>query len=406
MSDENWNSVLQVSQLTAAIKLTLEDRFPEVTVEGEISNFRPASSGHWYFSLKDDSAMIQCALFRGAASRVDFDPRDGDLVRVTASVSVYPPRGSYQLIIRRMSRAGQGRILALLEERKRRMASRGLFDRARPLPYAPRSLAVVTSPGGAAIRDILQILQRRGARVDVRILPVAVQGAAAAEQIARMIGYANHHRLGEVILVTRGGGSLEDLLPFSEESVVLAIAASELPVISAVGHEIDWALSDFAADYRAPTPSAAAEVVCAGEEEILNRLRGAGKSMVREYLGRLEGLERRLERVSTEEIRYRYRNYVQPWYQRVDSARENLLGALQRRFDETHRRLAISRERVESSSPFIPLQRGYAIVRGHSSGEITTRAAGISEDLLDLQFHDATVTVRRQDGSEKEPKKI
>ncbi|POQ98199.1 exodeoxyribonuclease VII large subunit [Alkalispirochaeta sphaeroplastigenens] len=393
--DRGWSSVLQVSQLTAAIKRILEDRFPEVTVEGEISNFRPASSGHWYFSLKDNSAVIQCALFRGAANRVDFDPRDGDLVRVTASVSVYPPRGSYQLIVRHMSRAGQGRILALLEERKRSLAARGLFDRSRPLPYAPRTLAVITSPGGAAIRDILQILQRRGAGVDVRILPAAVQGAAAGEEIARMVGYANRHRLGEVILVTRGGGSLEDLLPFSEEAVVLAIAASEIPVISAVGHEIDWALSDFAADYRAPTPSAAAEVVCAGEEEILNRLRGAGRSLVREYLGRLDRLGSRLERVSTEELRYRYRNYVQPWYQRLDSARESLQGSIEKRLDEARRRLAICLERVESSSPFLPLERGYAIVRGHSSGAITTRAAEITEETLDLQFHDATVTVRR-----------
>lgn len=396
MSDSPARRVLQVSEITGAIKTILEEGFPDLTVEGEISNFRPASSGHLYFTLKDRTAMIQCVFFRGAAGSLSFQPRDGNRVRVRASLSVYPPRGAYQLILRSMHPVGEGDILAMLEERKARLHREGLFDRALPLPWFPATVAIITSPTGAAVRDILHVLRRRGAGVDVRILPVPVQGPESAPAIARMIAHADRHRLGEVIVVTRGGGSLEDLLPFSEEEVLRAIGATTIPVISAVGHETDTALSDYAADYRAPTPSAAAEVLSAAEEEVHRRLSHAAGNIHREFRQRLELIGRRLERVSREELQYRFRNFAQPWYQRVDAAVEEVRSALRDRLTATARRLEVATERVESSSPLAALQRGYAILRDRQTGKIVTRAAQtVAGQDLEARMADGTIPLLR-----------
>lgn len=399
MSSVARKPILKVSELTRTIKALLEEGFSHVTVEGEVSNSRKAASGHHYFVMKDAEAVLPCVLFNHAARRSHHEPRDGDLVRASGSISVYPPRGAYQLIVHSFEQAGHGDILAMLEERKRRLQAEGLFDRSLPLPYFPGTAAVITSPGGAAIRDILQVLLRRGAAVDIRVLPVAVQGAEAGEAIARMIRYASRHKLGEVILVSRGGGSLEDLLPFSEEAVVRAIASSSLPVISAVGHEVDWALSDFAADYRAPTPSAAAEVISAGEEEVRERYRRAGASIVRDYLARLDRLHDRCVRVSVEEISYRYRNYVQPWYQRLDTVFESLQRTMIDKENDLARRVEIAKERIAGASPAAALNRGYAIVRDGTSGSILTRAETVHPgDTLTIQFADGTVPVTADTG--------
>lgn len=247
----------KVSEITRIISGLLEPNLQQVTVEGEISNFRPASSGHWYFSLKDQDAVISAAMFRGRNSRLGFTPADGMLVRVTGSISVYAKRGSYQIIAERMQQAGTGDILAMLEERKQRLAREGIFatDRKRELPRLPQRVAVLTSPTGAAVRDILQVLQRRNAGLHVVVVPCAVQGSAAPREILRGLELIQRHDLGEVIILGRGGGSLEDLLPFSDEAVVRAIADCRIPTVSAVGHEIDWALSDYAADMRARPPA-------------------------------------------------------------------------------------------------------------------------------------------------------
>ena len=254
--------VFSVSQINSLISEILQQTFLNITIEGEISNYKPSAAGHIYFTLKDETSAISAVMFRGAAYKLGFKPKDGDKVRCTGSISVYSPRGTYQIIVNKMEMAGSGNILQLLEERKKKLAAEGLFDEARkkPLPFFPRTIGVVTSPTGAAIRDILQITKRRNPAVNVIILPAIVQGAEAAPTICKMIEIANFYELCDVLIVGRGGGSLEDLLPFSEESVVRAVAGSKIPTISAVGHEIDWALCDYAADRRAPTPSAAAEM--------------------------------------------------------------------------------------------------------------------------------------------------
>ncbi|MDP3179177.1 MAG: exodeoxyribonuclease VII large subunit, partial [Spirochaetaceae bacterium] len=260
---ESSEKILGVSELTALVRDALEGGFPSVVVEGEVSNCRPASSGHLYFTLKDRASMLQAVMFRYRTRGLGFEPADGMLVRARGSITVYAARGQYQLLAERLERSGEGDILAMLEERKRRLAAEGLFaeDRKKPLPRFPERLAVVTSPTGAAIRDILNVVRRRNAGIDVVVIPTAVQGDEAPSQIVRGIRAANKWNLADVLVVGRGGGSLEDLLAFSDEEVVRAVAASRIPVVSAVGHETDWALCDFAADLRAPTPSAAAELV-------------------------------------------------------------------------------------------------------------------------------------------------
>lgn len=389
-------AVLQVSELTRAIKSILEQGFPRVVVEGEVSNFRPSSTGHWYFTLKDDDASIQCVMFKGSTSSVAVRPADGDLLRVHASVSVYAKRGAYQLIVRSMERAGTGRILELLEERKHALAAEGLFERERPLPKFPRSVAIVTSPTGAAIRDVLQVLRRRAAPLAVRIIPVPVQGADAAPRIARAVRYASAHRLGEVIVVTRGGGSLEDLLPFSDEEVVRAVAESTVPTISAIGHEVDWALTDYAADLRAPTPSAAAELVSARGSEVTDRILRAGSAVVAAHMQHLRHLTLRAQRCSEEEIRYRFRNLMQPWYQRLDEATHATREAMNARIAALRATLDIAHEGVRGASPLLALERGYAIIRDGASGGMVTRAGDTrGGQSLTAQFTDGTIRIER-----------
>ena len=259
-SDEN---VFSVTQITSYIKEILESSFQTIKIEGEISNFRPSSAGHIYFTLKDENAQIKAVMFRGASFSLDFKPKDGDKVRCTGSLSVYAPQGSYQIIVNKMEPVGNGNILQMLEMRKQKLAKEGLFDSARkkPLPEFPKTIGVVTSPTGAAIQDILNVAARRNKSVNIIVLPAIVQGEGADKTIVKMIEIANFYKLCDLLIVGRGGGSLEDLLPFSEEIVVRAVAESEIPVISAVGHETDFTICDYVADLRAPTPSAAAELL-------------------------------------------------------------------------------------------------------------------------------------------------
>lgn len=258
--------VLSVSQLTAQIKQQLEGCFKEVFIEGELSNFKNHSSGHLYFSLKDSDAQISAAMFRGNASRLTALPKDGDQVIVRGEINVYPPRGQYQIIVRELFFVGAGALLMRLEALKKELAARGWFEKRRPLPKFPKRIGVITSKTGAAIQDIINILSRRHSGFSLLLAPVKVQGAGAAEEVAEAIRCFNSNSLADVLIIGRGGGSIEDLWAFNEEIVAEAIYKSEIPVISAVGHETDNSISDLVADVRAPTPSAAAEIVLAEKE--------------------------------------------------------------------------------------------------------------------------------------------
>jgi exodeoxyribonuclease VII large subunit len=298
-----------------------------------------------------------------------------------------------------MEEAGAGDILVLLEKRKRALAAEGLFDgdRKKTLPRFPAVVGVVSSPTGAAVRDILNILARRAGGIGIIILPTPVQGNDAAPIIARRIEQANQWNLAEVLIVGRGGGSLEDLLPFSEEIVVRAIAASKIPVVSAVGHEIDWALSDFAADLRAPTPSAAAELVSASRREVLETVRGLGEFMRTTLEGRIDRARLLAKPFSLEDLEYRFRSILQPRLVRFDDAKEALLTSLSNRLGEMRRRTEIGRINLEAGNPQAILERGFSVVIREETGK-TLRHAGETKpgDRLIIRPFGGVITARTE----------
>jgi exodeoxyribonuclease VII large subunit len=263
--------ILTVSQLNREVRFVLEGSFSTLWVEGEISNFAMPNSGHWYFSLKDASAQVRCAMFRPQNRKLHFTPKDGLHVLMKAKVSLYEGRGDFQLLVEHMEEIGEGKLRQAFEALKKRLQAAGLFDAARKksFPLIPQSIGVITSPTGAAIRDILSVLKRRFPSAPVIIYPTLVQGDAAAPNIVNALHLANRRNECDVLILARGGGSLEDLWPFNEESVAQAIAQSHIPIISGVGHEVDYTIADFVADQRAPTPSAAAELITPDQDELL-----------------------------------------------------------------------------------------------------------------------------------------
>lgn len=374
------DKIFTVSELNGIIKEILEG-FPVITLEGEISNYRPNSSGHLYFNLKDNSSIISAVMFRGAAYSLSFAPKDGMKVQVTGKLSVYGPQGKYQIIISKMSIAGEGDILRMIEERKQKLAAEGLFDQTKKkkLPAFPKTIGIVTSPTGAALRDILQITKRRNKCISVNIFPALVQGTDAAATIAQQIKTANAFNLCEVLIVGRGGGSLEDLLPFSEECVVRAIAESHIPVVSAVGHEIDWALSDYAADLRAPTPSAAAEIVVPQLSEIKTILLQYSNELYENSMNRVEKIKLMIKSFKPENLEMQFRSIEQPLLQRFDNAKEGLFQNIIQKLRDTRQYIENCETVLENASPQTIFNRGYSMVRNKNSGEIVRRTENIQE---------------------------
>jgi len=376
--------VFSVTELNSIIKEILEGTFPTIRLEGEISGLKVQSSGHIYFSLKDSSSLVSAVMFRGSAQHLSFFPKDGMKVQVSGKLSVYPPQGRYQLIVSKMSLAGEGEILKMLEERKRKLYAEGIFDeeRKRNLPLFPKTIGIVTSPTGAAIRDILQITKRRNPGISVVILPSMVQGDEAARTIVQQIKNANAAKLCDVLIVGRGGGSLEDLLPFSEEEVVRAIAESEIPVVSAVGHEIDWALSDYAADKRAPTPSAAAELVVPQKSDILNEIRHAQEELSVTIRSKIEKIRLILKGFEPEGLELKFRSIEQPLLQRFDNAKENLIENMNLKVKDTRLVVENCISFLESASPKAIFDRGYSMVREKDSGTIIRKSSQVKKGSL------------------------
>lgn len=362
-SSQTGPKVYTVKELTRQIRGLIEGKFSGVWVEGEISGLKQHHSGHTYFSLKDDEAILRAAFFSRFNRQVQFELKDGLQVLAYGKVSVYEPRGDYQLLVERMEPKGLGALQLAFQQLKEKLAKEGLFDPAhkKPIPRFPKTVGVVTSPTGAAIQDILHVVNRRFRGTSVLLNPVRVQGAGAAEEIARAIDEMNQLDDIDVLIVGRGGGSLEDLWAFNEEVVARAVFRSRIPVISAVGHEIDWTICDWVADLRAPTPSAAAELVVQNREELETRLRDFHTRLRNAVRGLLEERQERL-RVLTESYAFRQPyNLINQFGQRLDELLrqlQNYLKTLVREKDQMFRNWV---GRLEALSPLAILQRGYSL---------------------------------------------
>ncbi|MBM3764476.1 MAG: exodeoxyribonuclease VII large subunit [Acidobacteria bacterium] len=314
-----------VGELTEEIGALLSDAYANIWVSGEVSGFKLAASGHAYFTIKDDKAALKCACWKGAYRLLRFKPQDGVEVLLRGRIEVYNVRGEYQLIVDAVQPIGAGALQAAFEKLKKKLAAEGLFesDRKKLIPKFPRNIGIVTSPTGAVIRDILHVIERRFRGAHVRVFPALVQGHGAAEQVAAGVRYFNENPWADVVIVARGGGSIEDLWAFNEEPLARAIAASTVPVISAVGHETDFTIADFVADLRAPTPSAAAEIVTASRETVLDQLRTAEARMKQDLRLRLASAARRLQSVSTQRALTIVERRLFRTGQRVDDASQS-----------------------------------------------------------------------------------
>jgi exodeoxyribonuclease VII large subunit len=442
--DETERRPLTVSQLTGSIRTTLESRFNHVWVEGEISNFKSHSSGHWYFTLKDSNAQLHAKCFRSANQRIRFRPADGLHVRARGKLTVYSPRGEYELVVESLDPVGAGALRVAFEQLRDRLQAEGLFAKElkRPLPVFPRRVGVVTSPTGAAIRDILNVISRRTRTVHVLFAPAKVQGDSAGPDIARAIRSINqyHERalrdgrtadLVDVLIVGRGGGSTEDLWAFNQEEVARAISKSVIPVISAVGHETDFTIADFVADLRAATPSAAAEIVAAHEDQLCSSLEHLGRQLERLTRYKIVNARARVQHQALsqafDEVKSRLRNArvdansashqlqvlvgrklrqaqtrsavvsqqisgarlqarVTAARSRFDAANAACLDAVALCVDDGKERLALATASLDALSPLAVLHRGYAIAQD-ADGKLLRDVGAVTEgDKVNIQL--------------------
>ncbi len=427
---DSSSQVLSVSALNSLARSAIETALPLLWISGEISNLTRAASGHWYFSLKDNSAQVRCAMFRGRNQFVDFMPANGDLVEVRAVPTLYEARGEFQLQVEVMRRAGLGALFEAFEKLKQKLAAEGLFAEAskRPLPVFPSQIGIVTSPEAAALRDVLTTLRRRAPWLKTLLYPTPVQGAGAGTKIAEAIKLAGIHKTCDVLIVCRGGGSIEDLWAFNDEAVARAIAASPVPVISGVGHETDFTIADFVADLRAPTPTAAAEQACTSREAWMQQLTALGHRMARPLHRKLSASAQQLDlaarRLTHPAQRLQAQNQnLQRLAQRMRQSQAQTLERLRWRFDAAnkdflaarphtpnnlehlrrlqlqlsqslHRQMEQRRHmmthmaaHLEHLNPDAVLARGYSVVR-NAKGELVrnSQQLGIG-DLLRIRFH-------------------
>ncbi|MFV1964275.1 MAG: exodeoxyribonuclease VII large subunit [Pirellulaceae bacterium] len=373
--------VLSVTELTAQVKAILEGAFPSVWVAGEMSDISRPQSGHVYFTLKDAGAQVRGVMWRNTASRVRFDLEDGIEVLCRGSIDVYPPRGSYQLVVRHIEPRGEGALQKALRKLQQKLSEEGLFapERKRPLPSFPQRIAVVTSPTGAAIRDFLEVLRRRWRGVEVLIVPVRVQGDGAAEEIVAGIQRVNQIRPApDVLVVGRGGGSLEDLWSFNEEMVVREIVASRIPVVSAVGHEIDVTLADLAADVRALTPSEAGERVVPSTDEIIANLRTLQTRLVTALRTRAADARSRLDAIAQRRVFRKPHERLHELARRVDELELRSRQAIRRQQTAAGERLAALAGRLETLSPLAVLARGYSLTERTDDKQMIRDAAELN----------------------------
>jgi len=452
--DETERRPVSVSELTGMIRGEIERRFASVWVEGEISNFRAHSSGHWYFTLKDEFAQLRAACYRSSNQRIRFRPEDGLQVRARGRLSVYEPKGEYQLIVETLDPVGAGALQLAFEQTKARLQAEGLFAEAlkRPIPFFPQRVGVITSSSGAAIRDILNVISRRTRTVHVLFVPARVQGEGAAHEVVRAIKFLNeHHARGshdsgiDVIIVGRGGGSVEDLWAFNEEAVARAIRSSMIPVISAVGHETDFTIADFVADMRAPTPSAAAEIVAAHEAQLCAVLDGLTTNLARSIKFKIAGARSHVQELAlspafdqvntrwrdamtaTDDAEHRLQTVItgvlQRAQRRLGAAAHSLspaqlrahvstgqarLAALSKardagvaaRMEVAKQKFGLAAAALDAMSPLKVLERGYAIAQD-ARGQVVREASDVSiGDALRVRLRRGAIDCRVEGADE------
>ena len=362
--------ILSVGDLNRAIAASLEDRFDTVWVSGEISNFKAYDSGHWYFSLKDAEGQIRCVMFRGRNGQVGFMPQSGDLVEVSASLGMYVPRGDIQLTIQTLRRAGMGGLYEAFLKLKAKLAKEGLFDddRKREIPTHPRSIGIITSPQAAALKDVLSTLARRAPHIPVVIYPTLVQGPDAPAGIIAALKAAEKEKAVDVILLVRGGGSIEDLWAFNDEQLAYAIADSSIPVVSGVGHETDFTIADFVADLRAPTPTGAAELAAPRRDQMLQELDAIMQALLQRVNQRVEREAQTLDQLALRLSHAlpnpdRMREQIQGWQQRLNQAWSV-------RVDSWKRNQSHYQSQLEMLNPQRTLERGYAVILSKNQDEL------------------------------------
>ena len=383
--------------MTAYIRRLFErdNLLGRVRVWGELSNFRRHHSGHCYFTLKDAGASLRCVMFRSKAVGLKFVPRDGLRVRLAGNVSVYERDGNYQLYVESMLPDGLGDLSAAFAKLREKLLAEGLFDESRkqPIPVMPKAIGVVTSPTGAALRDIVTVARRRHGGIPIILVPAQVQGEEAPEQIVRGIELLDRSGRVDVIVIGRGGGSIEELWAFNDERVVRAVAAAVMPIVSAVGHQTDFTLSDFAADLRAATPSQAAELVVPDRLELLRRLSSARRRLNQALRHRLIERRLRLERCLQSSLFRRPQELLRDRSQLLDQLSERLTHALKTALDERQQRLRIANEKLNLLNPWGVLQRGYSVVRRPDGAVISSAEAVETGESLDVWLHRGKLAV-------------
>ena len=362
--------ILTVGDLNRAIAQSLEDRFDTVWVSGEISNFKAYDSGHWYFSLKDEEGQIRCVMFRGRNGQVGFMPQSGDLVEVSASLGMYVPRGDIQLTIQTLQRAGMGGLYEAFLKLKAKLAKEGLFDeeRKREIPFHPRSIGIITSPQAAALKDVLSTLARRAPHIPIVIYPTLVQGPDAPSGIIAALKAAEKENAVDIILLVRGGGSIEDLWAFNDEQLAYAIAQSPIPVVSGVGHETDFTIADFVADLRAPTPTGAAELAAPRKDQMLQELEAIKQALLQRVIQRVEREAQTLDQLALRLSHAlpnpdRMREQITSWQQRLNQAWLVRMENWKR--NQSHYQL-----QLEMLNPQRTLERGYAVILSKQENEL------------------------------------
>ncbi|EEG78320.1 exodeoxyribonuclease VII large subunit [Dethiobacter alkaliphilus] len=397
-----------VAQLTQYIKnlFAADSQLNSLRVSGEISNFKHHSSGHMYFTLKDAKASLRCVMFRSYNARLTFKPTQGMNVVVSGRISVYERDGQYQMYVENMLPEGVGSLFAAFEALKKRLAAEGLFapEKKKQLPKLPTRIGVVTSPTGAAIRDILTTLKRRFPQAEVLVMPVLVQGPDAPEQIAEAIEFLNNIDDVDVMIIGRGGGAIEELWAFNEEVVARAVYASDIPVVSAVGHETDFTIADFVADVRAATPTAAAEIVVPDQREIMQYLDSAKQRMAAKLAAKLEHDRRYLERLASSRVLTRPLERLEQYSQVLDNLSARLETRMQYLLQGCQSRVSVLEGKLTALSPEAVLARGFAICLDEKGNVVRDAALLNRDDLLKLRLQRGTVTARVEETDTEEVK--